>query len=756
MFGTLMYVMGTKIVNEEIDRASRSSISQLKDQVDLILQQVEQFSGQFSLQSNSMEYMNIQESPSLLSLSLTNTLRDDLSQFVNSQHVVDSAYLYHLKQQVVLTPEVVTSLREEDRVHWLGAFTDTGWIPGLTEAAEMRKQHYWIGPRRLPSGGSGERNVLTYVRLLPLFYNEPKAALVVNVKANFIADLIRSFPLGTEGALYVFSKDGGLITRTGSMENLTEDDSDRLLSWTTGQPEAPVNRTRTWRLSSGRDVFVTTDQSVKHGWTYVMLVPADVPAKNVNVLRTIVVTTTLVLSVLALITAFFSVSRWQKGIQRIGDLLFRSAGPDRSAGQKAHRSQRDPLMHIESQITHLLDEVEEIREQWQEHLPLLRSHYLLSTLLGHSKSLERLSHRTRQEMSVFRHSCYHLLLVEMDEWPESAGFAENERELFLSAVSHMADEILKDRCIAETVMTNKQVAIILNYPEDWKPEALTQAADAIREAVHRFSKKTVTIMVSKRADTFEALSISYHEAQQSLRAQWYRAGNTVLSAASETLPAASVSYPAEIEQQLLEAVREGQAEQASRELHDFFQAIHRGSMPQGLQKTFHLQLLVSVMRLLQEYHIADVVFRERNLYEELHFIDNGPRVREWFEHNLLLPAIEAMHSVKNRRSQEMIKRALAIIEERYAEDLSLQLTADLLQVNSYQLSKLFKSHMGENFIQYVTQYRVNRVKEHLVQTELTIAQIAESVGYSNSQQLIRVFKKLEGMTPGEYRQKQNQ
>ena len=53
---------------------------------------------------------------------------------------------------------------------------------------------------------------------------------------------------------------------------------------------------------------------------------------------------------------------------------------------------------------------------------------------------------------------------------------------------------------------------------------------------------------------------------------------------------------------------------------------------------------------------------------------------------------------------------------------------------------------------YITQVRIRHVKEELKNTNHSIQKIAENNGFSNSQTFIRIFKKLEGITPGMYRE----
>lgn len=112
---------------------------------------------------------------------------------------------------------------------------------------------------------------------------------------------------------------------------------------------------------------------------------------------------------------------------------------------------------------------------------------------------------------------------------------------------------------------------------------------------------------------------------------------------------------------------------------------------------------------------------------------------------------QAVQKLNKRQKDDIEGKIFRIVEARYAQDLSLQLVAEECGVSTSYLSELFKKSTGMTFIQYVTEFRVEKAKHLLLHTELTIAQVSEAVGYSNAPQLIRVFKKLTGTTPGEFR-----
>jgi two-component system, response regulator YesN len=67
------------------------------------------------------------------------------------------------------------------------------------------------------------------------------------------------------------------------------------------------------------------------------------------------------------------------------------------------------------------------------------------------------------------------------------------------------------------------------------------------------------------------------------------------------------------------------------------------------------------------------------------------------------------------------------------------------------LSRAFKNITGRNFSDYLSEIRMNKAKELLEKTQLTVYDIAISVGYGDPQYFHRVFKKYFGVTPNEYR-----
>ena len=107
-----------------------------------------------------------------------------------------------------------------------------------------------------------------------------------------------------------------------------------------------------------------------------------------------------------------------------------------------------------------------------------------------------------------------------------------------------------------------------------------------------------------------------------------------------------------------------------------------------------------------------------------------------------------------KSQNKYILAAKKLVQEQYSDPtLSLASVAEALGIHPNYLSKLFKTSINLNFIDYSRSYRVQRSRE-LLERELSVNAVAEQTGFSSPQSFIRVFKASVGCTPGQYR-KQN-
>ena len=92
------------------------------------------------------------------------------------------------------------------------------------------------------------------------------------------------------------------------------------------------------------------------------------------------------------------------------------------------------------------------------------------------------------------------------------------------------------------------------------------------------------------------------------------------------------------------------------------------------------------------------------------------------------------------------------IDENYQNaNLSATLISEKFGIQPVALSVLFKKSFHIGMSDYITKLRIKKAKELLSSTSETLESIAQSVGYTNVRSFFRAFKKIENITPGQYR-----
>ena len=121
---------------------------------------------------------------------------------------------------------------------------------------------------------------------------------------------------------------------------------------------------------------------------------------------------------------------------------------------------------------------------------------------------------------------------------------------------------------------------------------------------------------------------------------------------------------------------------------------------------------------------------------------------------LLQLLTEVAQAAKNSGGPEgclpYIENAVSFMNAHYAEPISLEEIASHCQVSQYHFSRQFKRQMGFSPYDYLLKLRLIRAKA-LLNTQDSITDIARKSGFSDSNSFIRLFKKYEGMTPGQFR-----
>ncbi|MBU5593779.1 AraC family transcriptional regulator [Amphibacillus sp. MSJ-3] len=156
--------------------------------------------------------------------------------------------------------------------------------------------------------------------------------------------------------------------------------------------------------------------------------------------------------------------------------------------------------------------------------------------------------------------------------------------------------------------------------------------------------------------------------------------------------------------------------------------------------------------------ISELIIRMQNEYiddrkDAMHYI-RTLLTQLLLESNRLLKREVNIPIVENDNDtlkQEVVADIIKYINTHYSNDISLTLLSQKFHLNEQYISRLFKDVTGNNIINYLNAVRINEAQRLLIESDMKVIEISKSVGYSNNVHFWRVFKKLMGISPSEYR-----
>lgn len=169
------------------------------------------------------------------------------------------------------------------------------------------------------------------------------------------------------------------------------------------------------------------------------------------------------------------------------------------------------------------------------------------------------------------------------------------------------------------------------------------------------------------------------------------------------------------------------------------EAVHLGACDYLLKPVDPDELEASVRRAMRQ------IETERKL-EELAAARPQPEQTETEEE-----AEDAPEESENSQTALVMAHVRRYLEDNYMFDLSLDSVGEILHISPAYLSAQFKKYQKMNFLDCLTELRINAAKELLADPFRSSAEVASMVGYKDASYFARAFKKRTGMTPTQYR-----
>lgn len=306
-----------------------------------------------------------------------------------------------------------------------------------------------------------------------------------------------------------------------------------------------------------------------------------------------------------------------------------------------------------------------------------------------------------------------------------------------------------------TVVLNKNSLLaIVSFPAYNTPEytrTILTTCNEILSMAKKFMRFSINIGISSMHKDVLTLSLAYVESCQAMQASFYNEKHVSVYMPESGQVSALESRPYNVAQQINECLQEGHYDTAIQRLNQLMEKYRSFKEPIENIKVVCLLIGSYSYRLLEARQpiASDLKYDEPSLYKQIH---GSKSIQSLFHiiEKLIIDISNAL-SISDRRHNYIVIETQKFIRENFNRNLTLQIIADYIHVNSSYLSRLYRRETGESIVDAINKYRIEIAKKLLKDTSKKVFEVASAVGIDTPAYFTHVFTKYTGISPTEYK-----
>ena len=492
--------------------------------------------------------------------------------------------------------------------------------------------------------------------------------------------------------------------------------------------------------------------------TYISIVPAKVFMKDSNYVLRLVYLGSFITLIIGITLIYFFTRKNYRPIRELVGIL------SKKAPAKLNEDV-DEYAFIRELIARTLVEKEKIDKELDEHKDIIEEHILMQLVNGHwNKDAEELC---KANNISFPEEYFSIILIRLEDY--SHLFFEDNQDNMGEALKithfilkNVLTELISQNYKCYMASSRETLICIVNISEESVDESKDKLLGIVNNAKQFIEKEigiSFSVAIGSPHKQLDGITVSYREAQDAHeyngilgKRAFVVHYNDIKSMLSET---DSINYTTFEEQQFVNCLKVGDFSRARDVLDNIFNKnFTHGVNSVHMMKCRMFGLIFTMISALGEIARG----HEQSLLEDLNIVkrllgcDTVIMLQE--EMQKIIDETDAyIGSIKCDREKGMINDIIDFIDKNYSNmDLNVSMIADQYNVSVAYLSKFFKKSVGEGLLFYIHKVRTEKAKKLLEETDYNVKEIAEMVGYYNSDSFIRTFKKYMGVTPGKYKE----
>lgn len=328
---------------------------------------------------------------------------------------------------------------------------------------------------------------------------------------------------------------------------------------------------------------------------------------------------------------------------------------------------------------------------------------------------------------------------------------------YLFAAANILSELLGESTkVFQLDMWNDKNLLFLQWEDNLSAENLREHIRKMQACVSDYYDISISVLVSSPEADSDRLYSLFEQVEETLaRSIFFGPEYVVFAAEMEVKSVSHYEYPEQKEKQLLENLMSGKAAEAKKNYEEIITETYQYPIiiynMVISRLVFAIDKVISTLKKNGNASSFSGYFVLSNLIQETDNIT----VRNNKFYDLFQHIQSELEKRKSDKQELLVVKINDMIEKEYTEaSFSLDYLADSIGISTAYMCRLYKLYTGTTITDRLSFLRMKKARELLLETQLSVNEVAERVGYSNATYFYRVFKKENGVTPKEFRRKE--
>jgi len=716
ILGFTMYHNSVISIKSQIETTSLNQLEQIKYIIDLRLEELSDIS------------VRIAYDPSLTPFMLQNggyaakAAINELGKYKANSAIVENIYLYIRGDQMIYSQEGMQSL---DVV--------ANRLYRMTEAAKVQlidELNHTNAPLLRGLGQANQGELITYYYPIrpndSYFYGTIMYTIKDSVLLNFISGTLR----GNEGAVLIYDQSGDIFLKHG--EPLQDKDAFSIKAFIQETNASIGTGIQDVHYMGERYSFIRVVSDAS-GLTFAAIVPSNQFLQPVTQMQRFLLTLMMAIVILGFGTAALIALRNSKPIRDLANFI-------KNLSNSEQLEKRNNLTQIVNLFTEVYDKQQELKERMSVQKPWAFERILTKLLNGSFRDIHQLT-ADLDAVGMSLEADYFFVMVVDNTDSDIAGMLPAS---FRSQVEFAyASELLREDGLAILVGYVKKGGSHRQIQE--------QAAATLIEILQERGQQNFLIGMGTVHSQLLHTNRSYIEAMGAIEYKFSQSGkNIIFFEDIRERNSSSFRVPFKEKVRFVESLRQTDKQVALEALHSMFRSIEDNEQSVIALKMACNDIILQVHNVGKEFSFEFDEELWKSLLRSLTLSELEGKLT-----SLISVMCDHIEHSKEKKHNQYSKEILDDIEANYRSyDISLEQIAVKFGVSTSQVSRIVKQSTGTTFLDYLTQLRIQFIKEQLVTTDKRIGTIIREAGYVDASNFIRKFKQTIGMTPGQYRESQ--